>query len=222
MNDKRNHHSTADDNDRLVSAAYRDLANERTPQALNKSIRRRATVASKPGYLLSVSWMRPMAWAATVGLCLAIVFEMTQVPQPESAVFDMPNDAAGLPSAETRQSQNTRSSELLEATVPLEMPSSKADSVYRHKPDARQPTAVSVSAPTRSAEARLTNDAQPMREAPNSVATNQQALHCNADDIATPVTWLECIEELEKAGLTDSAGKQRALLQESFPDFNPL
>ena len=44
-----------------------------------------AAAEARPGARRGTSWMRPMAWAATVGLSLAIVLEIGQVPQPESA-----------------------------------------------------------------------------------------------------------------------------------------
>lgn len=254
MSNERSNPDSADDGDRLVSAIYRDLANERTPQALNKSILRQATAASKQGYLRSVSWMRPMAWATTVGLCLAIVFEVTQVPPPESAVFDMPNDAVDL-----------SSTEMPEKTVPLKMPPRKAKSGVSYKSDARLPAAMSAPERTQPAEAKRANSPQPVQElrdsqTPNVAVkfdiTNQDVVrnpedvthsrnednqereqaqrsgfsqgavavqdpHCNEVATATPVTWLECIEQLENAGLTDAAMTQRALMQRSFPDFAP-
>jgi len=199
MNDERSNPDFADDGDRLVSETYRDLARERAPQALNKTILRRATAASRQGYLRSASWMRPMAWATTVGLCLAIVFEVTHVPPPESAVFDMSNDAVDL-----------SSTEMLEKTVPLKMPPGKANSGSSYKSDARLPAAIST--PERD---------QAQRSGFSQGAAAVQDSLCNEVATATPVTWLECIEQLENAGLTDAAMTQRALLQRSFPDFAP-
>jgi len=236
MKDKRSNPDSADDGDRLVSAIYRDLANERAPRALNKSILRQATAASRMGFQRSVSWLRPMAWVATVGLCLAIVLEVTQVPPPESAVFDMPNDVVGL-----------SSTEIVEKTVPLKMPPRKSKSGMSYKSDTRLPAAISAPEPARPAEVKRTNGQQPMQELRDSTAadvavkfdiSNQereqvlqpgfsqgavagQGPHCNEAATAAPVTWLECIVRLENAGLANAARTQRELLHRSFPDFDP-
>jgi hypothetical protein len=69
--------------DELVTETYRELGVEKAPEHLNKSILRMAsggrgqTGARNP---LFAAWMKPVAWAATIGLSLAIVLELTQVP----------------------------------------------------------------------------------------------------------------------------------------------
>lgn len=72
-----------DDNgrDRLVSDAYRELAKERTPKALDDKVLRMAARAKPARSVIPGRWMKPVAWAATIGLSLAIVMELTQVPQ---------------------------------------------------------------------------------------------------------------------------------------------
>jgi hypothetical protein len=77
MNDKSDRTAT----DRRVSDTYRELANERAPQALNDKVLRMAAGAKPVRSLIPGPWMKPVAWAATIGLSLAIVLELTQVPQ---------------------------------------------------------------------------------------------------------------------------------------------
>ena len=67
--------------DPSVSAAYRQLADERTPAGLDEKILHRAAAAPRAGSRPGRAWMKPVAWAATIGLSLAIVLEMTQLPQ---------------------------------------------------------------------------------------------------------------------------------------------
>jgi hypothetical protein len=70
--------------DEQVSAAYQDLAKERTPEHLDHQVLRMAKAnAERPQYSRWTAWSRPLAWAATVALCLAITLEVTQVTTPD-------------------------------------------------------------------------------------------------------------------------------------------
>lgn len=80
-----------------VSAAYRELADERVPASLNESILRDARAHAGRGYSGSMRWLRPMAWAATVGLSLAIVVQLTTLEQP--TLDGAPATASDLPAA---------------------------------------------------------------------------------------------------------------------------
>ncbi|MEJ2297650.1 MAG: hypothetical protein P8X94_03925 [Woeseiaceae bacterium] len=60
-----------------VSAAYRDLAKESTPPALDRRILDVASREGRSRYGIVRTWMRPVAWAATIGLSLAILLEIT-------------------------------------------------------------------------------------------------------------------------------------------------
>ena len=66
-----------------VTEAYRELGAEKAPESLNQTILEMAAGgnnrSSVRNRLLGV-WMKPLAWAATIGLSLAIVLELTQVP----------------------------------------------------------------------------------------------------------------------------------------------
>ena len=78
--------------DPLVSSAYRESAAERTPDALNQAVMRQAGEQLRTRFFRPVVWLRPMAWAATIGLSLAIVIELSTVPQPafEIPVIEIP------------------------------------------------------------------------------------------------------------------------------------
>ncbi len=69
--------------DKLVRETYRELGVEKAPEYLNQNILRMAAADGKlgrsNGFLLG-AWMKPVAWAATIGLSLAIVLELTEVP----------------------------------------------------------------------------------------------------------------------------------------------
>ena len=66
--------------DPVVSETYRDAATERAPASLNEAVLRNAAAHAKKGYAHSMLWMRPLAWAATVVLSLAIVVQLVLPP----------------------------------------------------------------------------------------------------------------------------------------------
>lgn len=73
-------------NDDKVSQAYRSLADEKTPVHLDRKILEMAAAeAQQPRYSRWMAWSRPLAWAATITLCLAITLELTREQVFESA-----------------------------------------------------------------------------------------------------------------------------------------
>ncbi len=95
-----NERSSPDSNgatDPIVSRAYRETADERVPAELDRAVLSSAASAARPRYARSILWLRPLAWTATIGLSLAIVLELSRVPQPEPAVFEMPAAASDAP-----------------------------------------------------------------------------------------------------------------------------
>lgn len=74
--------------DALVSQAYRDLADERAPEHLDRTILRGAAKEARPRYSRFIAWTRPMAWAATVMLSVALVLEVTNTPSPGIVPLD--------------------------------------------------------------------------------------------------------------------------------------
>ncbi|MGI9199465.1 MAG: hypothetical protein ACR2QL_00300 [Woeseiaceae bacterium] len=72
------------DQDKCVSETYRSLASEKTPQHLDRKILQMAAEQSKrPLYSRWMAWSRPLAWAATITLCLAIALELAREPSLE-------------------------------------------------------------------------------------------------------------------------------------------
>lgn len=80
--------------DALVSRTYRESAVEQVPDELDQAVLQRARQRSGNRYSRSVVWLRPMAWAATIGLCLAIVVEINNVPQPMPEQLALPEASA--------------------------------------------------------------------------------------------------------------------------------
>lgn len=85
---------TSDPDDRRVSEAYQAIADERPPQHLDRAVLRMAAKAGRTPYAAARAWMRPAAWAAVIGLSLALVMELALLPQ-DSVTYDaQPADVA--------------------------------------------------------------------------------------------------------------------------------
>jgi len=103
MTNERNIIDPGADTDAGVTRAYRDTKDEHAPDGLNRTILDQAAKAARPRYSQIRLWTRPMAWAATVMLSVAIVLQLTQTPTPDEigldegiyeaeALVDMPAD----------------------------------------------------------------------------------------------------------------------------------
>lgn len=88
-NERRNQDDLSDP---LVSRTYRDLSNERTPEHLDHVVLNEARKAAKPGYVWNISWLRPAAWVTTIGLCLVIVLEVSDLSTPVQSLPEAPAD----------------------------------------------------------------------------------------------------------------------------------
>lgn len=87
MTEERNTAESVTETDALVAQTYRDAADERAPNHLNRAVLQEAARAARPRYAQLRSWTRPMAWAATVMLSVALVLEVSTVPDPEAVSF---------------------------------------------------------------------------------------------------------------------------------------
>jgi len=279
MTEERNTAESAAETDAHVTRAYREVADERAPKHLNRAVLEEAASAARPRYSRLRSWTRPMAWAATVMLSVALVLEATKVPAPEGIGFE---DAAGkfevetpeldaiddapaeVPQAEAvEEAPATGSGRSLNATsMPppdeVEPANAAAEQLAPdpapHKKQRSEPRQNTVDERDLAAPAAKVGEFRPkdgdmLRQAddmarmqsgengesalqsnaaeaadaaaPGAAALSMEARACDESATATPETWLECIAELEEAGLTSEARQQRELLQAAFPEFNP-
>ncbi len=107
----------SNETDRLVSDAYDELANERTPEALNREVLRLAAKEGRTSYSIARAWMRPAAWAATVGLSLVVVLELTNMPESDMAPLpeSVPIDRAAAPDVSDRRQDTVNEDTMLES-----------------------------------------------------------------------------------------------------------
>ncbi len=213
MTNERQHPDFAAETDETVSATYRELSREGAPDHLNeKVLQQAAEKALRPRYSRSIMWTRPLAWAATVGLCLAIVLEVTRVPTPEIV---MTEDATDFLEAEQPASLVTE-----EAQAPVhQRPEALKDMKSQlgrsaAKQAANEPNREMVDADMRQRSGAISALAV-SADSTDSEATNE----CPDEIRVDPVTWLACIVDLEERGDTETALRQREDLKEAFPQF---
>ncbi len=222
-----------DSGDPRVSAAYQQMADERTPEHLDHVILNAARGAARPRWNKAIAWLRPAAWVATIGVCLAIVIEISLMPDQQQVEFDrLPQESApaAAPTADTMRPEKTRT----QATEPkkverLQKPdSSRASDLPARSGDADAAAALeSGDSGLKEAEARgrqqPIGDAQLpaslLRTAPTANVAQELAAerYCDESETADPNAWLECILELERQGLFEAARLERELLAEAFP-----
>lgn len=210
--------------DQLVSDTYRELSMERAPEELNEAILRMAasegasTVNKSP---LFAAWMKPVAWAATVGLTLVIVVELTEIPSE----LDQPLSAPSLESDDDVS---------LSAPVEIDMSAQKA----KRKDEGSAPGAASfVPEQPRTPESRLLKEAVPPKSEParSESAANEasrfrsydqtielkEALEttesCDATARESAESWLACIEALRSAGAAELAEREYLALKDKYP-----
>ncbi len=235
--------------DPLVSSAYRESASERASDMLNHSVMQQAREQVRKGVFRPVVWLRPMAWAATIGLSLAIVIELSTLPQPAFEIPPMEVPASGTQvlrevEAPRRPEAGSEQPNLPEASAPVadsladlkmkpfgprarktitdEGRVTLQDAGSLHKAELAAPAAIAAPTEIIAEEKQLMQD---RLDVDSNDALAMQATSsvisppCAGDIRDLPESWLECIERLQNDGLVDQADSQRKQLQQAFPDF---
>jgi len=200
-------------NDPRVSEAYQGLATEGTPPELDRRILAMAAGKSRSRYGMARAWVRPVAWAATIGLSLAIVLEISQLKYETTPQLDADNvetleEALILDDAPAREDDDNRtrreSAKRSDAPAPVQL-SVPAEEQARSRSGSEPATAAAVEA--------LSFDAATTPE------KKEQVRHCDPDLRSSAETWYKCIEDLRAQGLADAADSELLLLLTEFPDF---
>jgi hypothetical protein len=156
-------HPQDDLSDPLVSGTYRELSDEHTPEHLDHVVLNAARKAAKPEYARTISWLRPAAWVTTVGLCLAIVLEVSDVAttvqsvpgtpteveqEAEEAEVVMPTaDKVGVPAPATRSSDAARDNDIRDGKHEHLLPETRQDQPAALSGQFEQKSAEDASAP---------------------------------------------------------------------------
>ncbi len=239
MTEERIRPESGGDVDSLVTRTYKAVANELAPEHLNKAVLKQAANAARPRYLRSVSWTRPMAWAATITLCVALVLEVTNAPVPEIADIVLPSGRLDAPAPKLNRPDLVKAEARLEAMQEAVAPAERKR-VAKMSKDLRQQTATKPA----SAEEFSMQDEDMLSQAKETAALEtgdinelDQALGatafaagspsptepaCSETEVAKPDSWLLCIKKLEDAGRMIQANEQRALYDAAYPAAEPL
>ena len=189
-------------NDPRVSEAYHDLATERTPPELDRNVLLMAAAGTRSRYGLARAWVRPVAWAATIGLSLAFVLEMSQLRDVATPQVD----------ADTVY-------QLEEVVIRDEAPAKAKDELRRlQKPVKRTdaPQAKPMSSPPAAAEPVA---ASTVAGAAAFAEKKEDVEHCDEDARMAVDTWYACILELRDSELAEAAEQELEALLMEFPTF---
>lgn len=169
MTNDRKHPHNSDVGDPEVSASYREIAREQTPEALNAAVLRQAAASVAGAKSTSVRWLRPMAWAATIGLSLALVLELSNVPvvpQDDFAAIRAPEMPASMPAR--RRDEGRISLDNATGLVSADLAEAEAEApvaeVVEEAPVAEAP--VEVAATPAAASEVLKKELAPINSAP--------------------------------------------------------
>lgn len=213
------------DVDALVSETYRELADERAPQHLNQAVLQMAAgKETRRGFNFSL-WMKPVAWAATIALSLAIVLEFTELPTQVRrtdvavpATESLPAAVIDLPESEPK---------LKVDSFAVSAPGTNQPSVKKHavSQDAADPAGAVISSREDTAQleevvvttedfrARTAGASRSAEAKAESDAMNE----CAPEARLTADSWLACIKDLHALGAFDAAAREYEAYSDEYP-----
>ena len=193
--------------DKRVTDTYRDLADESAPAKLDEKILAMAANEARTRYGFTRAWIRPVAWAATIGLSLAFLLEMSQLD--EAPVLRAPPAPA---TEETREQDRTADDAFVAEDMKLLR---EAEEQPRKRGEEATAVEVLTERPVAAApKATMLHKAAPAARKEATLA------HCDDQARSTADSWYACILELRAAGRADAAASELETLLEAFPDFH--
>ena len=234
------------DRDELVSAAYRELGDDKAPERLNRAVLDMASAeGARRGRSRAILalWMKPVAWAATIGLCLAIVLEYSQIQSPVERLDVAPAATSvqdDFAPADKNILENANNRAKLQAgpapvavsevetveSIDLATVESKGrvESFSASAPAASQRIAGTRSDFEAIAQPVITPDSVPEAAREPMPATlaedkvdSDTANACNAIIRAIAADWLKCILDLRQSGFGEIADVQYEAFARKFP-----
>ena len=181
-----------EEHDPEVSAQYRALAKETTPKALDRMVLRSARKAVDNSK--STGWGTSWYRPATFLATLGLSLALL-LEISDFQVFDPPSDVTLQPGANVFQDaadNAARSVRDVDATAD--------ESLQLSSGGTNEPDAITSTRPT-------------------STATDGQ--HCSDEQLASPESWWQCIQELRETGLQAAAAAELANLHKTFPQYIP-
>jgi hypothetical protein len=230
----------ASDNDRdpRVADVYRATADERTPDHLNSRIMRMAAKADRTRYFAARAWLRPAAWAVTIGLSFALVLDITLLPLSTPGQEQLARPTVALPADHVEQdaapdletpaasgtgtpASRTAKAPLAEKWRATALPSKAGPGPVsqqdEHRADAdaygledRAPDQLAAEAAT--PEAKRLHAGQPSDNIPRL---------CPPDVRNAPDSWYDCIKSLPETLPEALLRAELDALFATFPEFEP-
>ena len=235
----------SNETDRLVSDTYNELANERTPETLNREVLRLAAKEGRTRYSIARAWMRPAAWAATIGLSLVVVLELSNMPEPEVAPVpqsapidaapadpDRSLDAIEEATVQEPEAREERQDAFAKRSRPYSPAAQSAEKALQQD-DAPVAGKEADAMPSQDAVAtsrNLEGLSEPVERArslaarPSFVAMDAEALDdvdylCLAEARLSAEKWLQCIQELEAGLPPELVEREYEALRKRYPEF---
>ena len=199
--------STDQDNKRVFDT-YREVAGEETPARLDEQVLALAAREARSRYGLARAWIRPVAWAATIGISLAFMLELTWFA-------DTPN---GVPAPAVSEERARQDAEVMKAKQEDGLNRAIAVQVDEQ---AVAPPATDEPSPLRAAEKQARSQAESVQaDAVRTYAAGPaRERACGDDARETAERWYQCIRELREQGRDEDAAFELEALLRSFPDF---
>lgn len=238
MNDERD----ITDIERLVSETYREAATEQAPERLSEKILRMAAGAAahpqqRSAYAFAAAWLRPAAWAATIGLSLAIVLNVMQEPVVQPVQLDVTRAAAAegavagrLEEAQSRVDFEAESARVDDLPAPAAEPRGRpfiaseglasASASDKFKPRSRD-------IPRKAGNQALRLPGPNVRQEKIAIAAAVEKKEsgatgsCDKESRETAASWFACITVLRESGFTDDADSEHDEFILKFPAFEP-
>jgi len=185
--------------DELVSQTYREHSVEQAPERLNQEILSlaadNASRGSRTNFLFA-AWTKPLAWAATIGISLAVVLELSQVPGSSVDI--------AAPAAESIREEFAR-----QRTDVLDEARKQASQESGQNQNASLADEVTLQDADVAIIGKQNEFSKLVRPVPAAEKTQSDVERpCDAITRESAEDWLRCIEELREAGAVDAANRE--------------
>lgn len=197
---------------RHVSETYRDVARETSPAQLDDKILAMARQEARTRYGLARAWVRPVAWAATIGLSFAFILEMTYFSD------DAPPVDASLPASvdsdavdDVEPASQAPAFKRAPAAI-MAAPEIKANEMpaLREAEERADAAAASYAEDVPASQLRMER---------TSARLADTVEHCDSEERRDADSWYRCVLALREQGLEEAADAELDALRDAFPDF---
>lgn len=193
MNGRKDDSSQEGDR-RSVATIYRRIADETTPDELNSAVLRHAATQTRGVANGALTWLRPAALAATLALSVALVLQVGNLDSARTSPSELVTPVASGQNDNVFDAAAEASMEQIRA----------AESAAQLSPGPSE----SLATPRNQVSPAATS---------NEVSPDIQ--DCSAEQRSSTMTWWQCIQTLEKRGMSEAARKELEALFEAHPAF---